>query len=113
MFRVAAREIGGLSGSGARLEHVFLVLSLALDKEPIDLAFRALQGRDRTLRGTALEYLDHVLPPAIRAALWPVLGADAAVDLAARRSRDEVREELSRSSWRLSAEGRARGSAGA
>jgi len=110
MFAVAAREIGLLAGRGARLEHVFAVLSLALDGEPIDLAFRALQGHDPALRGTALEYLDHVLPPMIRGALWPMLGADSGVDLAARRSVDEVREELSRSSWRFS-EGRARGSA--
>ena len=39
------------------------------------------------------------------------LGADSGASLAARRSVDEVREELSRSSWRFSAEGRARGSA--
>ena len=81
------------------------------DGEPIDLAFRALQGRDAALRGTALEYLDHVLPAPIRAALWPMLGADSGASVAARRSVDEVREELSRSSWRLSVEGRARGSA--
>lgn len=111
MFRVAAREIALLTGGGARLEHVFAVLSLALDGEPIELAFRALQGRDAALRGTALEYLDHVLPPPIRDSLWPKLGADAGASLAARRSVDEVREELSRSSWRFSAEGRARGSA--
>ena len=111
MFAVAAREIALLTGSGARLEHVFAVLSLALDGEPIELAFRALQGRDPALRGTALEYLDHVLPPPIRGALWPILGADSGTSLAARRSVDEVREELSRSSWRLSVEGRARGSA--
>jgi hypothetical protein len=111
MFAVAAREIGRLTGRGARLEHVFAVLSLALDGEPVELAFRALQGHDSALRGTALEYLDHVLPPPIRGALWPMLGADSSVDLAARRSVDEVRDELSRSSWRFSAEGRARGSA--
>jgi hypothetical protein len=112
MFAVAAREIAGLTGSGARLEHVFAVLSLALDGEPVEIAFRALQGRDPALRGTALEYLDHVLPAAIRSGLWPVLGADSAVHLAARRSVDEVRDELSRSSWRLaSVERRTRGSA--
>jgi hypothetical protein len=110
MFAVATREIGLLTGRGARLEHVFAILSLALDGEPIDLAYRALQGHDAALRGTALEYLDHVLPPMIRGALWPLLGADSGASLAARRSVDEVREELSRSSWRFS-EGRARGSA--
>jgi hypothetical protein len=112
MFAVAAREIGLLTGRGGRLEHVFALLSLALEGEPIDLAFRALQGQDPSLRGTALEYLDHVLPPPIRGALWPILGADTGAALAARRSVDEVREELSRSSWRFSVEGRARGSAG-
>jgi HEAT repeat protein len=112
MFAVAAREIAGLHRSGARLEHVFAVLSLALDGEPVEIAFRALQGRDAALRGTALEYLDHVLPAAIRNGLWPALGADSAVHLAARRSVDEVRGELSRSSWRFTAgERRSRGSA--
>jgi hypothetical protein len=112
MFVVAAREIAGLKRSGARLEHVFAVLSLALAGEPVEIAFRALQGRDPALRGTALEYLDHVLPAPIRNGLWPALGADTGLYLAARRSVDEVRDELSRSSWRLaSMERRSRGGA--
>jgi hypothetical protein len=112
MFAVAAREIAGLNRSGARLEHVFAVLGLALDGEPVEIAFRALQGRDAALRGTALEYLDHVLPAPIRIGLWPALGADSAVPLAARRSVDEVRDELSRSSWRFTVgDRRSRGSA--
>jgi hypothetical protein len=112
MFAVAAREIAGLTGSGARLDHVFAILSLALDGEPVEIAFRALKGRDPALRGTALEYLDHVLPAPIRNGLWPVLGADSGVHPASRRSVDEVRDELSRSSWRLaSRERRTRGRA--
>ena len=103
IFAVAAREIDGRAGSGgARLEHVFAVLSLALDGEPIAFALRALRGTDVALRGTALEYLDHVLPASIRGPLWPRLGTTAS-DESARRSVDAVRDELLRSSSRVSA----------
>jgi hypothetical protein len=99
LFALAAREIDGLAaGGGARLDHVFALLSLALDGEPMAIALRALRGSDASLRGTALEYLDHVLPAAIRAALWPRLGTTA-VETASRRTVDEVRGELLASSW--------------
>ena len=55
------------------LAHVFTLLSLVLPAEPVQLAFRGLQTDDANLRGTALEYLDGVLPPAIRQRLWPSL----------------------------------------
>ncbi|HEY8149271.1 MAG TPA: hypothetical protein VIK51_10240, partial [Vicinamibacteria bacterium] len=111
VFAVARREIAGMgAGGGSRLEHVFAILSLALEREPIEIALRALRGRDPTLRGTALEYLDHVLPPAIREALWPRLGPTAA--LPARRAVDDVRDELLRSSSRWTTERRLRSSAG-
>jgi ATP/ADP translocase len=69
-----------LSGDAARtlgrnLEHVFNLLALALDREPLTLAFRALGSQDDRLRGTGLEYLENVLPADIREALWPYLGA--------------------------------------
>jgi hypothetical protein len=55
-------------------EHVFSVLALALDRESIRLAFKALHQEDARLRGTALEYLETVLPDEIRDAVWPYLG---------------------------------------
>ena len=112
VFAVARREIEGMGArGGSRLEHVFAILSLALEREPIEIALRALRGRDPTLRGTALEYLDHVLPPGIREALWPRLGLAAAPP--ARRPVDDVRDELLRSSSRwTTGERRLRSSAG-
>ncbi len=44
------------------LEHVFTILSLHLEREPLRMAFRALHHEDPRHRGTALEYLHTVLP---------------------------------------------------
>jgi ATP:ADP antiporter, AAA family len=55
------------------LGHVFTLLALVLPAESLQAAFRALHSDDDTIRGTALEYLDGVLPPTIRARLWPSL----------------------------------------
>ncbi|MFN7916277.1 MAG: hypothetical protein U0Q55_13130 [Vicinamibacterales bacterium] len=59
--------------AGESLAHVFTLLSLVLPREPMQLAFRGLQTDDMHLRGTALEYLDSVLPPTIKQRLWPFL----------------------------------------
>jgi AAA family ATP:ADP antiporter len=43
------------------LEHVFSLLAILLPAEPLKVAFRALHGEDRMLRGLALEFLeDHL-----------------------------------------------------
>ena len=97
-----ARDRRATGPGGARFDHVFALLSLALDGEPMAIALRALRGSDPGLRGTALEYLDHVLPARIRAALWPRLGVTAA-ETASRRTVDEVRGELLASSWHATA----------
>jgi len=55
------------------LEHVFTLLSLVRPAAPLRLAFRALLTDDAYLRGTALEYLESVLPESIRVPLWPFL----------------------------------------
>ena len=59
--------------AGESLAHVFTLLSLVLPREPLQLAFRGLQTDDVHLRGTALEYLDSVIPAPIRQRLWPFL----------------------------------------
>jgi hypothetical protein len=46
----------------ASLEYLFALLRLLLPRETVSRAYRALQADDRHLRGTALEYLQTVLP---------------------------------------------------
>jgi hypothetical protein len=60
---------GGDPGDRA-LEHVFTLLSLVLERESMQMAYRALVSADQRLRGTALEYLENVLPDAVRDSLW-------------------------------------------
>ena len=48
---------------------------LALNRQAVRIARHAFQGTDAYLRGTALEYLDTVLPPSLVARLLPKLGA--------------------------------------
>jgi len=59
--------------AGQSLAHVFTLLSLILPREPLQIAFRSLHSDDKHLRGTALEYLEGVLPAPIRQGLWPFL----------------------------------------
>jgi hypothetical protein len=58
------------------LEHVFNLLALSLDRGSLSIAFKALHGADARLRGTALEYLETVLPDEVRDAVWPYLGEE-------------------------------------
>jgi len=81
--------------AGESLAHVFTLLSLVLPREPLQIAFRSLYTEDEQLQGTALEYLESVLPPAIRQRLWPFIERRAVARSA--RPREEVMAELLRS----------------
>ena len=59
--------------AGQSLAHVFTLLSLVLPRQPLNIAFRGLTTGDRQLQGTALEYLENVLPAGVKQALWPYL----------------------------------------
>jgi hypothetical protein len=81
------------------LEHVFTLLSMVLPRDPLQIAFKGLHTTDPHLRGTALEYLESVLPPNIRDRLWPFL-EESATRLppgTVRRSREELLADLRRS----------------
>jgi hypothetical protein len=75
------------------LEHMFTLLALVLEREPLRLCLRALHHKDVRHRGTALEYLQTVLPSDVREALWPLLG-DVATPLPALRPAGEILKEL-------------------
>jgi len=79
------------------LEHVFTVLSLVLPRQPLQIAFRGLHTDDQRLRGTALEYLETSLPPAVREKLWPFLDDSPRRPGASARPRDAIVAELLRS----------------
>src|SRR5262249_6296684 len=59
------------------LEHVFTLLELVLPVDTVRIAFRALHTDDRALRGTAVEYLEQVLPADVRDKLFPRITVDA------------------------------------
>lgn len=82
--------------AGQSQAHVFTLLSLVLPREPLQIAFRSLHTDDQNLRGTALEYLEGVLPAAIRERLWPYL-EDRRPASRGSRPRDEILQELLRS----------------
>jgi hypothetical protein len=76
------------------LEHIFALLALLLDRQSLRLTFSALHGKDERRRGTALEYLDTVLPDEIRDEVWPLLGE--ARPLRSPRSAAEILADLHR-----------------
>ena len=80
--------------SSRSLEHVFTILSLALPREPLKIAFRGLHTENRDLKGTALEYLESILPERIRKSLWPFLEDDRKVSSEKVQSREEILADL-------------------
>jgi ATP/ADP translocase len=75
------------------LEHVFTLLSLILPRETVMIAFHGLHTSDPYLRGTALEYLEAVLPEQLRQKLWPFLEAEDRI-VPARRNADQAVQQL-------------------
>ena len=80
------------------LQFVFALLAACGEREPMMMAFRALSTDDDDMRGTALEYLENVLPDDVREALWPFLGEQRAFHTGARRERTTVAKQLLASS---------------
>lgn len=102
------RRIKSTPGAGAineeedrGLELVFRLLSLVLDPEPVRLAQRAFQSQDAHLRGTALEYLETVVPPNVLQELRPLIGATPPAR-AQTRTAKEIESELLASSAAVS-----------
>jgi hypothetical protein len=78
VLEAVGRELKGPDDEGAVREHVFNLLALVLEREPVRIAALAFDSGDMYLRGTALEYLETVLPPGVFAALVPRLSTSPA-----------------------------------
>jgi len=78
------------------LEYVFALLSLIYDPAPLMVAFRSLHLNDGHLRGTALEYLEGILPVKTRETLWEIL--QERPSRSAGRASGEIMQDLMKSS---------------
>jgi hypothetical protein len=112
VYSAARRELerapqpaaGGTASDAARtaiLDHVFVLLSLVLEREPLRIAAWSLKGEDAVLKGTALEYLENVLPHDVRTALLACVGGHSPSRRA--RRRNELVADLLRSGSGLAA----------
>jgi len=92
-----ARELGAPAGASnaERIEHVLRLLGLVFDRDAFRLAWSALGSSDAKLRGTALEYLDNVLPSGIKASLFALVPEPRAPK--SERINQELIDELRRS----------------
>jgi hypothetical protein len=89
------RALGGGGQPDLVREHVFNLLALTLDREPVRIAARAFTTEDAYVRGTALEYLETVLPARVFFAFQPLLSATGPAPVR-RRPAAEVRADLIR-----------------
>jgi MFS family permease len=92
VFPRVMKELVQDEGGERALDHAFTLLGLVLEREPLRIALRALQTEDLRLRGTALEYIQNVVPEEVRLHLWPRIGSDVIPTIA--RPRAEVQADL-------------------
>lgn len=98
VFGRVRRELDSGEPVDRQLPQLFALLSLALDRGPLQIAWAAMKGQDRALRGTALEYLANVLPDDVFPRVRSCFGASSGPVLPARRPVEQVADELRASS---------------
>ena len=81
------------------VEHVMTLLALVIEREPMRLAYHALHADEPAIRGTALEYLENVLPERIKQATLSLLSGSVEQPRERRTQRDAraLRAELEKS----------------
>ena len=82
------RELDSGETVERQIPQIYALLSLVLERGPLQIAWAAMKGDDRSLRGTALEYLANVLPEDVFKRLRSCFGAGT---WTAARSRDRSR----------------------
>jgi hypothetical protein len=114
IVEITAAEAAHAGESPRHLEHCFTLLGIVLERGPLESAYRALQSPEPGLRGTALEYLENVLPGPVRDKLWPHLGGAGAPGgpggpvrpAPSGRSTEQIRDDLLRSTASMRRPGR-------
>jgi hypothetical protein len=108
------RELDSGETVDRQLPQLFALLSLTLERGPLQIAWAAMKAPDRTLRGTAMEYLANVLPDDVFPRVRSCFGASSGPTPPTRRPVEQVADDLRASSvglrleqppWREGGEG--------
>jgi hypothetical protein len=97
VFTLALKEVERGPLSEAASDHMFALLSLCTTRGSIELVRQGLKTDDRKLRGTALEYLESLLPEAVRSPLVQALAERPEPRDSVTRTELQLLEELKRS----------------
>ena len=97
VFTLALAELERGPLSQGAIDHVFALLALCTTGGSLELVRQGLKTDDRKLRGTALEYLESLLPEAVRAPLVQALAQRPEPRAAEVRSEAQLLDELKRS----------------
>jgi ATP:ADP antiporter, AAA family len=73
VYALVVNEVARGPLDRASIDHVFALLSLTMHRGSLELARQGVLSEDRKLRGTALEYLESLLPEVVRAPLVAAL----------------------------------------
>ena len=97
LFTLALKEVerGPLSREAS--DHVFALLALCITRGSLELVRQGLKTEDSKLRGTALEYLESLLPEAVRGPLVQALAQRPGPRQGEPRSETQLLDELKRS----------------
>ena len=96
------RELDSGEPVDRQLPQLFALLSLTLERQPLLIAWAAMKTDDKTMRGTALEYLSNVLPDDVFTRIRSCFGASLVwAPRAIRRPAETVADELRASSVAL------------
>jgi AAA family ATP:ADP antiporter len=99
------RELDSGETVERQIPQIYALLSLALERGPLQIAWAAMKGEDRSLRGTALEYLANVLPEDVFKRLRSLFGAFTWTAEPVPRPVSELANELRTSAIGLQIEG--------
>ncbi len=97
VFALALAELEHGPLSQKAMDHVFALLALCTTRGSLELVRQGLKTDDRKLRGTALEYLESLLPEAVRAPLVQALAQRPEPRATEVRSEAQLLDELKRS----------------
>jgi hypothetical protein len=98
VYALVVNEVAKGPLDRASIDHVFALLALALNRATLELARQGVLSDDRKLRGTALEYLESLLPETVRTPLVAALAEHAGPrDVAEKQPNTALLEELRRS----------------